>query len=91
MNRLELEDLMSRLDLSKDSTDTQRPSYTDLYPQGWGRDALAELQHREAVHKIVRWPVDEDNKVNSFNPISQPILSSYNCCQIFLKPIYSQV
>ena len=61
---LELEDLMSRLDLSKDSADTQRPSYADLYPQGWRKDALAELQHREAVHKIVHWPVDKDNKVN---------------------------
>ena len=57
---LELEGLMSRLDLS---TSSQRPFYTDLYPEGWRRDTTAEVLHREAVHKIVHWPVDESNKV----------------------------
>jgi len=57
---LELEGLMSRLDLS---TASHRPFYSDLYPEGWGRDTTAEVLHREAVHRIVHWPVHESNTV----------------------------
>ena len=60
---LELEGLISRLDLSKEPSETRRPSYSDLYPIGWGPDSQAELVHKEAFTKIVHWPVDHNSKV----------------------------
>ena len=60
---LEIEDLMSRLDLSKNASDSRRPSYNELYPTGWARNKHNELRHREAVHKIVHWPASDNNKV----------------------------
>ena len=42
---------------------TRMAEYEDLYPGGWAGDEEAERRHREAVHKIIRWPVDEDNMV----------------------------
>jgi len=59
---LELEGLISRLDLSKEPSETRRPSYSDLYPAGWGPDSQEELVHREALTKIVHWPIDHNNK-----------------------------
>jgi hypothetical protein len=60
---LEIEDLMLRLDLSKDPSDSRRPSYNELYPTGWARDKHSELKHREAIHKIIHWPASDNNKV----------------------------
>ena len=60
---LELEELLSRLDLLKDPCDSRRPSYNELYPTGWARNTQTELRHREAVHKIVHWPALHNNKV----------------------------
>ena len=60
---LGIEDLMSRLDLSRDQSDSRRPSYDELYPTGWARNKHAEFRHREAVHKIVHWPASDNNKV----------------------------
>ena len=60
---LEIEDLMSRLNLSTDPSDSRRPSYNELYPTGWARNTHTELRHREAVHKIVHWPALNNNKV----------------------------
>ena len=62
---LELEGLISRLDLSSDSSETRRPSYKELYPAGWATDTQAELVHREALTKIVNWPIDHNRKVNN--------------------------
>jgi len=59
---LELEGLISRLDLSSDSSETRRPSYKELYPAGWATDTQAELVHREALTKIVNWPIDHNRK-----------------------------
>ena len=61
---LELEGLMSRLDLSKEANEIRRPSYDDLYPDGWGDHTREELEHREAIHRIVHWPMDHNNKVH---------------------------
>ena len=60
---LELHELMSRLDLSKDESESRRPSYDELYPDGWAWDKQAELRHREAVHKIVHWPANDKHVV----------------------------
>ena len=60
---LELEELLSNLDLSKDASYSRRPSYNELYPTGWARNTHTELRHREAVHKIVHWPALHNNKV----------------------------
>ena len=60
---LEIEDLMTKLDLSKDPSDCRRPSYNELYPTGWARDQHTEIRHREAIHKIVHWPSSDKNKV----------------------------
>ena len=62
---LELEGLISRLDLSSDSSETRRPSYKELYPAGWATDTQAELVHIEALTKIVNWPIDHNRKVNN--------------------------
>ena len=71
---LELEGLMSRLDLS---TPSRRPFYTDLYPEGWGGDTTAEVLHREAVQKIVHWPVYESNKVTFL--VFLPVFARWFC------------
>ena len=55
VNSLNLHDLLSRLDLSKD-TKMRKPVYEDLYPDNWAGDSQAERRHREAVLKIINWP-----------------------------------
>jgi hypothetical protein len=60
---LELEELLSKLDLSKDQSYSRRPSYNELYLTEWARNTHTELRHREAVHKIVHWPALNNNKV----------------------------
>ena len=61
MPSLNLEGLMSRLDLSEGPA--RMAEYEELYPDGWAGDEEAERRHREAVSKIVNWPKDDDNKV----------------------------
>ena len=61
---LELDGVISRLDLSKEPSDTKRPSYSDLYPMGWVADTQAEV-HRETIHKIVHWPLGQDNRARN--------------------------
>ena len=64
MNNLALEEILSRLDLSKDVEETKMPEYNKLYPDNWMADANKREQHQETVTKIVRWPIDENNKVS---------------------------
>eukprot|EP00091_Calanus_sinicus_P017419 TRINITY_DN37650_c0_g1_i1.p1 TRINITY_DN37650_c0_g1~~TRINITY_DN37650_c0_g1_i1.p1 ORF type:complete len:188 (+),score=31.30 TRINITY_DN37650_c0_g1_i1:66-566(+) len=59
---LEIEDLVSRLDLSMDPSVSRRPSYDELYPAGWARNRLTEFIHREAVIKIMHWSASDDKK-----------------------------
>jgi hypothetical protein len=61
MTSLDLEGLMSRLDLSEGPT--RMAEYEEIYPDGWAGDEQAEMKHREAVSKIVSWPKDEENTV----------------------------
>ena len=60
---LEIEELTSRLDLSKDPSESRRRSYNEQYPTGWARNQHTEIRHRESVHKIVHWPASDNNKV----------------------------
>ena len=61
MTSLDLEGLMSRLDLSDGPA--RMAEYEELYPDGWAGDEQAEMRHREAVSKIVSWPKDDENTV----------------------------
>ena len=61
MTSLDLEGLMSRLDLSDGQA--RMAEYEEIYPDGWAGDEQAEMRHREAVSKIVSWPKDEENTV----------------------------
>ena len=61
MASLDLQGLMSRLDLSEGVA--RMEEYEELYPDGWAGDEQAEMRHREAVSKIVNWPKGDDNKV----------------------------
>ena len=58
---LDIPDLLSRLDLSKEAADTRMPAYEELYPDRWAGDRQAEERHRDAVYKIVNWPTDDKN------------------------------
>ena len=60
---LALSDLLSRLDLSKDISDTRMPTYEDLYPEGWLSNRESQEKHQEIVRKIVNWPIDDNYKV----------------------------
>ena len=61
MASLDLDGLMSRLDLSEGPA--RMAEYEELYPDGRAGDEDAESRHREAVGKIVNWPKDHENKV----------------------------
>ena len=63
VSSLDLGRLVSRLDLTRGLAGTRMAEYEDLYPGGWAGDEEAERRHREAVYKIVRWPVDDHNQV----------------------------
>ena len=64
VSSLDLQGLVSRLDLTRWHGEGKRMAeYEDLYPDGWAGDEEAERRHREAVHKIIRWPVDDHNMV----------------------------
>jgi hypothetical protein len=60
---LALSDLLSRLDLSKDISDTRMPTYEDLNPEGWLSNRESQEKHQEIVRKIVNWPIDDNYKV----------------------------
>jgi hypothetical protein len=53
---LDLSTLLSRLDLSKEESDTRRPVYDKLYPDSWVGDQQAEGRHKEAFLKMIHWP-----------------------------------
>ena len=59
---LALSDLLSRLDLSKD---TQVPTYKVLYPENLPNEKETQEKHQEIVRKIVNWPRDDNNRVRS--------------------------
>ena len=59
---LALSDLLSRLDLSKD---TQVPTYKVLYPENLPNEKKTQEKHQEIVRKIVNWPRDDNNRVRS--------------------------
>ena len=63
LTRLDLQDLVSRLDFSGGVAVTRMAEYEELYPDGWAGDEVTQRRHREAVGKIVNWPKDDDNKV----------------------------
>jgi len=72
VNSLGLEELLSRLDLSKNVEETRRPEYKELYPENWVADAKIREQHQETVNKIVRWPRDENNQ---FDPLMVALMT----------------
>ena len=53
---LNLSSMLSRLDISKDASDTRKPAYEELYPTSWVGDQQAERQHKEAFLKMNNWP-----------------------------------
>ena len=57
---LALSDLLSRLDLSKD---TQLLTYKVLFPEILVNNREIQKRHQEMLRKIVNWPRDENNKV----------------------------
>ena len=59
---LALSDLLSRLDLSKD---TQVPTYKVLYPENSLNDRETQGKHQVIVRKIVNWPRDDNIWVRS--------------------------
>ena len=61
MTSLDLEGLLSRLDLSEGPA--KMAEYEELYPGGWAGDDEAERRHSEAVAKIVSWPTDNVDTV----------------------------
>jgi hypothetical protein len=65
MDSLALQDLISRLDLSKDMADTQMPTYENVYQQTLVGDKNMMEKHREVFNKILKWPRDDNNKVRS--------------------------
>ena len=65
VDSLEIESLLLQLDLNKTNAETRRPSYTQIYPSGWAQDREIESNHQEAMHKIVHWPLDSNNKVGT--------------------------
>ena len=65
VNSLALEELLSRLDLSKDVEQTTIPQYKELYPENWMADANIRNKHQDMFTKIVRWPMDENNLVSN--------------------------
>ena len=64
MDSLALHDLVSRLDLSKDMADTQMPTYENVYQQTLVGDKSMKEKHQEIANKMLKWPRDDDNKVN---------------------------
>ena len=77
MNSLDLEGLMSRLELSEGPA--RMADYEELYPDGWAGDEQAEIRHREAVSKIVSWPKDEENTVGYEFMLAQCICEWFYC------------
>ena len=57
---LALSDLLSSLDLSKE---TQLLTYKVLFPEILVNDREIQERHQEMLRKIVNWPRDENNKV----------------------------
>ena len=53
---LDLSAMLSRLDLSKEVSDTRRPVNDKLYPNNWVGDQQAEGRHKEAFLKMINWP-----------------------------------
>ena len=64
VNSLDIQGLLSRLDLSRGVAGTKMAEYEDLYPAGWAGDEKAETRHREAVRKITSWPRNKENMVS---------------------------
>ena len=62
---LDLHSLMSRLDLSKDVSNTVMPAYEELDPDSRVGDGQTQEMYRAAVHKIINWPRDDDNMVGN--------------------------
>ena len=61
---LDIQGLLSRLNLSRGVAGTKMAEYEDLYPAGWAGDEKAETRHREAVRKITSWPRNKENMVS---------------------------
>ena len=65
MTSLDLHELMSRVDLSKDVPDTSRPAYEELHRDSWMGEKQVQEMYREALHKILNWPRDDNNMVRN--------------------------
>ena len=63
MESLALHDLVSRLDLSKEMSDTQMPTYENVYQETLVGDKTAKQKHRDFANQMLKWPRDDDNKV----------------------------
>ena len=56
VNSFDLHGMLLKGNLSKDSQETRKPSYEDLYPVGWVEDQQAQMIHKDALLKMVTWP-----------------------------------
>ena len=70
VSALDLSDILSRLDLSKDVTDTRMPTYEELYPANWAGDRAKEEMHKKVVLNILSWPRGENNLVSLYKTLN---------------------
>ena len=56
VNSFDLQGMLLRVNLSKNSQETRKPSYQDLYPVGWVKDHEAQKVHKDSLLKMVTWP-----------------------------------
>ena len=68
---LALSDLLSSLDLSKE---TQLLTYKVLFPEILVNDREIQERHQEMLRKIVNWPRDENNEVRVLVALERNLL-----------------
>jgi hypothetical protein len=73
ISTLELHELMSKLDLSRNVSDRNSPEDEELYSSSWKGNRQSKANYKDALKKIKDWPKDDNRKVRLLESVDNKI------------------